>query len=112
MKATDLFEMSNFNSRTTGLPSNIEVWARTDLLDHGHTRYRLKVTKNKEWTAIFTVCAVPKLVKNINSTLTGSEISSLLDWIEEYFPLIIGLIDGRIDSAEFALAILKIRGEK
>ena len=112
MRAPELFEMSNFNSRTTGLPSSIEVWARTDPFSHGHNRYRIKVTKNKEWAAIFTVSRNPILVKNINGALLSSEISEIIDWVGEFYPLIISLIDGRLDSAEFSLELNKIRGSK
>jgi len=112
MKSDDLFEMSNFNWKTTGLPSDIDVWTRTDPTYHGHDRYRIKVTKSKEWAGIFTVSQNPKFIKNINESLTVNEQNQILNWVREYYPLIISHIDGRIDSAEFALEIIKIRGSK
>jgi hypothetical protein len=112
MKADELFEMSNFNYRTTGLPTYIEVWTRTDPKYHGHDRYRIKVTKNKEWAGIFKVGHDPELVDDLNRSLSKSDINEILNWIKEYYPLIISHIDGKIDSAELALEIQKIRGSK
>lgn len=42
-----LYEMSNFSSYVTGLPNNIVLWVKSDPGEHGHSRYRLKVKKNK-----------------------------------------------------------------
>jgi hypothetical protein len=106
----DLFEMANFSSRTTGLPSNIIVWCRTDPLDHGHSKYRIKITKDKDWAAIFTVGSNSKLVKNINNSLTDSEIRIITEWIERYSSLLIGVIDGKLDTAEFSYEIQRLKG--
>lgn len=112
MNSDELFEMSNFNWRTTGLPPAIEIWTRTDPKYHGHDRYRVKVSKNSDWAGIFTVGQNPDFVKNINNALSVREQNQIILWIREYYPLIISLIDGKIDSAEFALEIRKIRGSK
>ena len=110
MRGDELFEMSNFSSRTTGLPSNITVWCRTDPLNHGHDRYRIKVTKDNKWAGIFTVGQEPKLVKNINNDLSVGEVSTIQEWIKQYSSLIIELIDGKLDTAEFSFEIQKLRG--
>lgn len=112
MNVNDLFEMSNFSSKTTGLPSNIIVWCRTDLLNHGHNKYRVKITKDRLCLAIFTVGDQPRMVKNINNSLSDSEESIITDWIKSYSSLIIGLIDGKLDTAEFSYEIQKIRNMK
>jgi len=104
-----LYEMSNFNARTTGLPSSIDIWARTDLQNHGHSRYRVKITKQQAWAAIFTVGSSPGLVKDINQSLLPKEVAQIQEWIRQFYPLIISLIDGKIDSAEFAIEMQKIR---
>lgn len=105
----DLYEMSNFNWRTTGLSSNIEVWCRTDPNDHGHSIYRLKIRKDREWAAIFTVGSEPLMVKDINNTISASEVSDITSWIMLYSSLLIGLIDSKIDTAEFAYELQKER---
>ena len=110
MREDELFEMSNFSSRTTGLPSNIVVWCRTDPLDHGHDKYRVKITKDREWTAIYQVGSTPNLVKNINNKLTTTEHNIIVDWISNYSSLLISLIDGKLDTAEFSFELQKMRG--
>lgn len=110
MNGDELFEMSNFSSRTTGLPSNITVWCRTDSFDHGHNRYRIKITKDNEWAGIFTVGQDSKFVKNINNSLSSSEINTIKQWINIYSSLIIGLIDGKLDTSEFSIELQKLRG--
>jgi len=105
----DLYEMSNFSSRTTGLPSNIVVWCRTDPMEHGHNRYRIKITKNNQWAAIFSVGSNPKIVKNINNTLSSNDERLIIDWIKNYSSLIIGLIDGKLDTTEFGFELQKLR---
>jgi len=108
-----LYEMSNFNHRTTGLPPNIELWVRTDLGDHGHNRYRVKIVKNREWSSIFTVSALPEKVKELpKNQLSASEEKEVMKFIETYSSLIISLVDGKIDSAEFSIELKKLRGEK
>lgn len=104
----ELFEMSNFKSRTTGLPPNIEVWVRTDPLDHGHDKYRLKILKDKQWSAIFSVGSVPVIRKNINSSLSTNEITQITNWIKEFYPLLISHIDGKLDSGEVAIELQKL----
>ena len=109
MKADDLFEMSNFSSRTTGLPSNIVVWCRTDPLDHGHNKYRIKITKDNEWAAIFSVGSTPSIIKNINNSLSISEQREIVEWIKQYSSLIIGLIDNKLDTTEFGFEVQKLK---
>jgi len=109
MTEDELYEMSNFKSKTTGLPESIEIWIRTDLSDHGHSRYRLKVRKNKVWAGIFLVGKDPKIIKDINNSLKEKEIKEINTWISTYSSLIISLIDDKIDTAEFAIILQKIR---
>ena len=106
-----LYEMSNYHSKVTGLPDNIVLWVRTDSSDYGHSRYRVKIKKNKEWAGIYTVSKNPKQVKILNKNkLTNHEDNEIKKFIKTYSSLIISLIDDKIDSYEFANEILKIRG--
>ena len=106
-----LYEMSGFNSRTTGLSSNIEIWLRAEPLEHGHSRYRAKIKKNGDWVGIFLVGSNPKLVKSIGTGLLDREISEIQQFIITHKSALINLIDNKIDSAECGLAIMKRRGQ-
>jgi hypothetical protein len=105
-----LFEMSNFRSRVTGLPANIELWVRSDPVNHGHTRYRVKILKDRQWAAIYSVSQNPELIKNINNTLSISENNEIIEFIKKVSSLIIQLIDSKIDTGEFEYEVVKIRG--
>lgn len=106
-----LFEMSNFGRSVTGLPDNIVLWVRTDLSDHGHNRYRLKVRKNREWAAIFSVGSNPILLKNLNNSLTTPEQNQVISFIRMYHTHIINLIDDKTTTDQFIMDVKKARGE-
>lgn len=50
------------------------------------------------------------MAKNINGSISGQENTAILRWVSEYASLIIGLIDGKLDSSEFGIEIQKLRG--
>ncbi len=104
----ELYEMSNFLPKHTGLPSNIGVWVRTDPMNHGHNRYRIKITKDKEWAAIYTVGQNPKMVNNINYSLSVKENGTILDWIKNRSSILISLIDGKIDTVDASIEFAKL----
>lgn len=105
-----LYEMSNFKSRVTGLPPNIELWVRTDPVNHGHNRYRVKILKDKQWAAIYLVSQNPICIKDINQTITAADSKSILDFISTFSALLISLIDDKIDTGEFEYEVKKHRG--
>jgi len=105
-----LYEMSNFKSRVTGLPLNIELWVRTDPVNHGHNRYRVKILKDKQWAAIYLVGQNPICIKDINQTITAADSKSILDFISTFSALLISLIDDKIDTGEFEYEVKKHRG--
>ena len=106
-----LYEMSGFKSKTTGLPANIEIWTRTEPRNHGHSRYRVKVKKDREWAATFLVGSDPKMIDNYNHSLLGREIAQIQQFIIQHKSALINLIDDKIDSAECGIAVMKRRGE-
>ncbi len=107
----DLYEMSNFGYKTTGLSPSIEIWLITESKQLPHSNYRLKVDKNKEFSAIFSVAKTPVVLKQSDKNkLTAKEISNISDFITDNISLIIGHIDGKLDSGEFSIEIQKIRG--
>ena len=106
-----LYEMSNYQSKVTGLPNNIVLWVRTDLSDYGHSRYRVKIKKDKVWAGIYTVGNEPEVIKDMrNNKLSNYEDKEIKNFIKQFSSLIISLIDEKIDSADFADEVRKIRG--
>lgn len=106
-----LFEMSNVQSKVTGLPQNIQVWIRTDLSDHGHNRYRVKIRKNKQWAGVYLVNDNPSLAAPGHVELSSSEDKEVKTFIKTFTSLIISLIDEKISTGEFEYEVVKIRGQ-
>jgi len=111
MTEDELYEMSNYKSKTTGLPENINVWVRTEVVSHGHSKYRIKISKDKmKWSGTFTVGKNPTFIAGKDQTnLSNKEIKVIIDWVSNYSSLIINHIDGILDSGEFAYEIQKAR---
>lgn len=106
-----LYEMSNFGHRTTGLPSFIDLWVRTETTQLPHSNYRVKIEKYKEYSAIFSVGQQPRILKHSHKNkLTIKEVSDITDFISTHASLIIGHIDGKLDSGELTIEIQKVRG--
>lgn len=105
-----MFEMSTLTPRETGLPNGIEIWTRSDPINHGHNRYRVKVLKNRAWAAIFSVGSSPILLKNINQSLTDGEQTIISSWIAANSSTLINLIDCKISTTDCVVAIQKTRG--
>lgn len=109
----NLYEMSNYGPRTTGLSSAIEIWLRTEPIQLPHSNYRVKIDKNKQYSAIFSVEQLPRILKHSHKNkLSASEIHEIKDFILDNLSLIISHIDGKLDSGEFAMEIQKTRGSK
>lgn len=109
----NLYEMSNFGPRTTGLSSSIEIWLRTEPIQLPHSNYRVKIDKNKQYSAIFSVEQQPQILKHSHKNkLSANEINEIKDFISNNLSLIIGHIDGKLDSGDFAIEIQKTRGSK
>jgi len=107
----NLYEMSNFGHKTTGLSSSIQIWMRTEPIQLPHNNYRVKIEKNKEFSAIFSVSKDPTILKSSHKNkLSKKEIIEIKNFISNYSSLIIGHIDGKIDSGDFAIELQKIRG--
>jgi len=109
----NLYEMSDLTPDITGLPDNIIIWARVDSSDHGHNRYKVKATKNREFSAIFLVSKKPVIKKESNipkNRLSSKEKQIVSAFIIKYSSLIISWIDGKLTSNQVNTEILKIRG--
>ena len=110
----NLYEMSDFTSEVTGLPNSIVLWVRADSTEHGHSRYRIKVNKNREFSAIYLIGQNPTRVKHTKKRkfrLTDKENTVIQSFIKRYSTLFVNLIDAKLTSNEVNVEILKIRGE-
>jgi hypothetical protein len=106
-----LYEMSWFDSDDTGLPIGLSIWLRADPMDHGHSRYRLKVKKNNIPAGIFLISSQPIQVKQLRQKLSPKEVKAIQEFIQDNLSILINHIDSKISSAKCGMDIQKNRGE-
>lgn len=95
-----LYEMSNFNSATTGLPDGTKLWVRTEPVALPHVKYRIKINHPQKGSAVFAIWGdVPEQVAG-DWTVTGKDLSSVVTPIQKTYNEIRAHIDGHLDTAD------------
>ena len=106
---SDLFEMSNFRSNTTGLPNGTTLWVRTEPHELSHNKYRIKISHPQKGSAVFAIWGdEPKQVEG-DWILTGQDLKQLTTLIRGSYREIRRHIDGEIDSAELTDALRNVK---
>lgn len=97
---TTLYEMSNFNSNTTGLLPRTKLWVREEPTGLPHTKYRIKIIHPQYGSAVFAIWGdQPKQVTG-DWKVTGKELKQIQYLINNTHQQIRDHIDGYIDSTE------------
>ena len=97
---SDLFEMSNFRSKTTGLADGTTLWVRTEPYELAHNKYRIKISHPQKGSAAFAIWGdEPKQVEG-DWEVSGKDLKLLNTLIRDTYKDIRNHIDGEIDSAE------------
>ena len=108
---TFITEMGNLIADVTGIPGNITLWTRTQPDELPHTKYRMKVFKNRIHVATYSIgnnpAIIAKYVKNALDTYESTEIKK---FIKEFKSLLISYVDGKISIDDMKTEIKKIRG--
>ena len=108
---TFITEMGNLIADVTGIPGNITLWTRTQPDELPHTKYRMKVFKNRIHVATYSIgnnpATITKYVKNALDTYESTEIKK---FIKEFKSLLISYVDGKISVDDMKTEIKKIRG--
>lgn len=106
-----LYEMSDLGSRVTGLPDNCRVWVRAGPNKLPHSNYRVKIKKNNEWSAAFSIVDQPTMIEKFNGPqLSSREIQLTISFINQYKSLLISLIDAKITSDELSYQVFRDQG--
>ena len=101
---TSLYEMSNFNSNTTGLTPGTKLWVREEPIGLPHTKYRIKLTHNQYGSAVFGIWGdEPEQVAG-NWNISGKLLKDVTALIKRTHEQIRDHIDGILDSSELAQA--------
>ena len=109
-----LYEMSNYDSNTTGLDNSITMWVRAEPNKLNHSNYRVKFEKDNMFSAIYTVSSNPVIAeetKNKKYMLSNKQKQKIVAFIKKFRSLIIGHIDAKLDSTALGLGIIKDRND-
>lgn len=112
---TFIAEMANFLSDVTELPANIVLWTKPQPEELPHTKYRMKVYKDRIHCATFSVGTTPLPMWEINRNklkLDAYEINETKEVIKKFSSLFIQYIDRKITTDNIKYEIKKLKGEK
>ena len=115
LNETDLFivEMANFLADVTDLPANIVLWTQPQPNELPHTKYRMKVYKDRVHSSTFTIGANPTKVWEVRNTkyqLNAYEESEVIRVISAYASLFVQLVDNKMTGEDVKREIKRIKG--
>lgn len=108
---TNLYEMSNYGSHRTGLPPGTNLWVRTEPQQHGHVKYRIKLTHPQKGDAIFALWGDEVQQVGGNCEIGGRELKKVSTLIRLTQEPIRQHIDGLLDSADLNDAFQQVKLE-
>lgn len=104
-------EMGNLIADVTGIPGNIMLWTRTQPNELPHTKYRMKVFKNRIHVATYSIGNNPSIVaKYTRNALDSYEDTEIKKFIKEFRSLLISYVDGKIAIDDLKREIKKLKG--
>jgi len=108
---TNLFEMSNYSSKTTGLEGTT-MWVRTEPGVLPHIKYRVKFQHPQKGSAVFAFWGEDIQQVAGNWKLTGKSLTKVKTLLQLIQGDIIKHIDGKLDSTELGKRIESAREKK
>lgn len=100
-----LYEMSNFRSKTTGLPNDIKLWVRTEPTGLPHTKYRVKFDHPQKGSAVFAIWGDDALQVEGDWKVKGKELRKIQSLVKLNVNSLRKHIDGEEDSADLTMAL-------
>lgn len=108
-----IIEMANFIADTTDLPANIVLWCKTQPEGLPHTKFRMKVFKDRRHVATFSIGQHPIQyweISNKKFRLNSDETYETISVISKYATLFIQYIDGTLTTDQTKEEMKKIKG--
>lgn len=106
---SDLFEMSNFRSRTTGFADGTTLWVRTEPRELAHKKYRINISHPQKGSAVFAIWGDEPMQVEGDWEVSGKDLKHLNTLIRSTYIEIRKHIDGEIDSAELTDALRNVK---
>ena len=105
-------EMANFVADVTDLPGNIVIWTRPQPNELPHTKYRMKVFKDRIHVATYSIGISPKLLWKISTPklqLDSYEQQETTKVISDYASLFVQFVDEKLSYEEIKYEIKRNR---
>jgi len=107
----NLYEMSNFNNDTTGLPNGTKLWIREEPKVLPHTKYRVKIEHPQHGSAIFALWGDEAQQVGGKWKVTGKDLKKIQMLIYLVGDSLRNHIDGNEDSRELANNLLNAKSK-
>jgi hypothetical protein len=107
-------EMGNFLADVTSLPANIVLWTKPQPNELPHTKYRMKVFKDRVHVATYSISENPTLLWKTGRkkyALDAYESYESTKVISKFSSLFIQLVDNKITDSDVKYEIKKIMGQ-
>lgn len=105
----NLYEMSNFSYRNTGLPSGADLWLRTEPGALPHVKYRIKIDHPQKGSAVFAIWGNEAKQVEGSWKVTGEDLKKIQTLVYLTRADLIKHIDGEIDSGEIGQILLNAK---
>lgn len=106
-----LYEMSNYSSNATGLPSGTGLWVRTEPTELPHTKYRVKIEHPQKGGAVFALWGDEIQQVAGEWKVTGKDLKKIQTLISLTGRDLIKHINGEIDSAQLGTAFATVKND-
>lgn len=107
-----LYEMSYYRSHKTGFTDGATLWVRTEPLEHGHVKYRIKITHKQRGSAVFALWGDEVQQIEGDWKITGRDLKYIQDFFDgRTVEKVRKHIDAEMDSDDLG-AVLKSRKKR
>lgn len=106
---TNLYEMSNYNSDATGLPSGTKLWVRTEPIGLPHTKYRIKIDHPQRGSAVFSLWGDETQQVAGSWQVTGNDLKKVVTLIRLTSNALRQHIDGATDSSQLGADFVAVK---
>lgn len=113
MEDSFVTEMANFLADLTELPANIVLWTRPQPEELPHTKYRIKIFKDRIHCATYSIGEAPAILWQHSKKrlrLDDYEANEVAKVIGRYSSLFIQYVDERLTAPELKTEIAKRNG--
>jgi hypothetical protein len=106
---TNLYEMSNFRSNTTGLSNGTELFVRAEPVTLPHVKYRIKISHVQRGSAVFAIWGDDAIQVAGNWKVSGDDLNRIKTLVALNKSHLIKHIDGTEDSADLAISLMNTK---